>query len=332
MTVRLDAGKRFTYTTFEFYQKACQMEEEYSEVAVRIFFQVALKGYQIAQTRLIRDYPVKTRKWCESRPDDEIASLMLGRLFRYAGDHQQAFTHFMKAAEKGNRDATFYVGDAYSRGKGVQQNLHRAVEYFIRAKDRGDFIALGNLGNIYTTKKQYLDIPLGMKYLKKAASEGDKHAQWNLANIYLKGEIAPKNVEKAFSFLQKSGENGVPEAFRLMAQCYQSGRDMEKNEVKALEYHEKAYRAGCDASLTSLAMIYLKGSDFVKNIPLGLDCLQFAADRGNNEGLFELGKVHFEGEFVPQNIILGITLWDRAALDGHKRAQRKLGVIGDKRY
>lgn len=332
MTARLDAGKRTSYSTIEFYQRACQLEEEDSDVALKVFFQVALSGFKPAQSKLVRDYPLRTRKLCQSKVDDAIALLMLGRICRYAGDDKQAFNHFRKAAKKGNRDAIFYVGDAYSRGKGVQLNLHRSVKYFTIAKDRGDFIAMGNLGNIYTTKNEYLDIPLGLQYLSKAADEGDQNAQWNLANIYLNGEIAPKNVQLALSLLQKSGGNGIAEAFRLIAQCYQSARVVEKDEVKALEYHEKAYRAGCDASLTSLAMLYLKGSDIVKNVPLGMECLQFASDRGHKEGLFKLGMVHFEGEFVPQNLLLAISLWDRAAADGHKRAQRKLAIIGDKRY
>lgn len=84
-------------------------------------------GLRDAELKLLS---MKGRDW-ETLPPD--SALMLGR---YYYSHNAPFigvTLFENAAAYDNADALALLGDAYSRGVGVEYNHHRSLEYFLRA-------------------------------------------------------------------------------------------------------------------------------------------------------------------------------------------------------
>ena len=53
----------------------------------------------------------------------------LANLHGFKGDKKQAFKWYLKAAENGLIDAYYYVGNAYKRGEGVQQDSQKALKW-----------------------------------------------------------------------------------------------------------------------------------------------------------------------------------------------------------
>ena len=53
----------------------------------------------------------------------------LANLHDFRGDKKQAFKWYLKAAENGLIDAYYYVGNAYKRGEGVQQDSQKALKW-----------------------------------------------------------------------------------------------------------------------------------------------------------------------------------------------------------
>jgi len=90
---------------------------------------------------------------------------------------RERFAQLQKEAEAGLPHAMHLVGIAYARGRGVEQDYAKAVEYFRRAAALGHLEAQVSLGYCYATGK---GVPrdLGRAYilLREAADLGNRDA------------------------------------------------------------------------------------------------------------------------------------------------------------
>ena len=56
---------------------------------------------------------------------------------------------YRKAAEQGDVDAQYNLGNMYAKGRGVRQDNAQAVQWFRKAAEQGDAEAQNNLGVMY---------------------------------------------------------------------------------------------------------------------------------------------------------------------------------------
>jgi TPR repeat protein len=66
-------------------------------------------------------------------------------------DHEQAFSWWLKAAQKGNADAQNNVGACYFSGAGAERDYQKAAEWYRKAADQGCTAAQAELGWMYFT-------------------------------------------------------------------------------------------------------------------------------------------------------------------------------------
>ena len=50
----------------------------------------------------------------------------------------KAVEWYTKAAEKGNSNAMYNLGNSFHHGQGVEKNLARALEWYTKSRDAGD--------------------------------------------------------------------------------------------------------------------------------------------------------------------------------------------------
>jgi TPR repeat protein len=62
---------------------------------------------------------------------------------------KKSFELYLKAAEKGDIDAMYYVGCDYDKGLVVKKDGAKAVEWFLKAVNKGDVEAMNYLGFMY---------------------------------------------------------------------------------------------------------------------------------------------------------------------------------------
>jgi Sel1 repeat len=99
-----------------------------------------------------------------------------------------AYDYYLTEMLKGNKDATFYLGEFYYQGIGTEINLSTAVYYFTIAASNGQVSAQYTLGGIY--ERDYYDIGFDKEkaifWYKEAAKNGHKEAAKRL--LYLENE------------------------------------------------------------------------------------------------------------------------------------------------
>lgn len=72
-----------------------------------------------------------------------------GLKFFYDEDYASAAKCFLKAAEQGNAEAQFSLGNMYAEGHGVPQDDQQSISWFSKAAEQGFMPAQVNLGVMY---------------------------------------------------------------------------------------------------------------------------------------------------------------------------------------
>jgi len=108
------------------------------------------------------------------------ASATLGALFAKANKHERAVHWWTLAADQGDLEALFNLGQAYRLGLGVGKDEARAFECLLKAAQGGVAVAQSRIGLAYATGEgAALDPIEASKWFQLAALRGDKAAMAN---------------------------------------------------------------------------------------------------------------------------------------------------------
>lgn len=144
-------------------------------------------------------------------------------------DYATALKLYEKAAGFGDAEAQFITGGMYYTGKGTDKDFQKAFQLLTSAAEQG-----------------------------KSSPE----AQLALAEMYLKGEIVPRNLVKAKKLFNMAAESGAREAQNELGFMYYVGNGVEKDFNKSMVWFEKAAQQGMVIAQYNVGMMwYLGNSD-----------------------------------------------------------------------
>ena len=175
-----------------------------------------------------------------------------------------------KAAELKNADAMYKLGYFYSRGRYVEQDKKKAVEWY-----------------------------------KKAAELGSQQAQCNLALCYMNGAGLEKNVDFGIYWLERAVANGSVMAMYNLGKCYEFGLGVEPNAYFALKnYLSAANKGNVDAKLAVVKLYKYEYKDYEQAIYWLNDLIKTDKD----EVYIELADIYVSGLGVEVNEYMALTL------------------------
>jgi TPR repeat protein len=132
----------------------------------------------------------------------------------FAEDEDKAFVMFQKIAEEtGFGFAEKMIGWCFKKGRGVEQNWTKAVEWYTKATEKGDSNAMNNLG--YCFKKGEgveQNSTKAVEWCTKAAEKGDSTAMFNLGHIFEYGRGVEQNLAKAVEWYTMAVDQGITRA------------------------------------------------------------------------------------------------------------------------
>lgn len=160
-------------------------------------------------------------------------------------NYEEAFTCFLAAAELGYSKGQFNTGVCYEKGRGVTQDLQKAMHYYGQAADNGHAQAQYRYAKLLLASRAQLnedELKTATNLLEEASAAGITKAQVCLASIY--SRTPAKDEKKTVQYLQMAAESGDDTALLFLGQCFEKGLGVPQNLCEAVEYYRRAAKAG----------------------------------------------------------------------------------------
>jgi hypothetical protein len=136
-----------------------------------------------------------------------------------AGDSVGAVRDLTIAADAGDREAAFTLGQIYRLGRGVPVDPRRAVTFYQRAAEAGHTLAQSNLaGLLYFSDAPIRNRPQAIAWWNMAVQAGDPRAQYMLGVLHFNGDELPRDWPRAFGYTLLAQQAGLPEANEAYAE------------------------------------------------------------------------------------------------------------------
>lgn len=216
------------------------------------------------------------------------AQVKLGHFYKSIGRDSWAFDWFISAANLGDADAMYWLGNDYFVGKTVIHDLEKAYNYY-----------------------------------KKAAEKGHGDALNNYADMYLRGEHVDKDEVKALQFFKQAAAKGVPEAMYTLGYMYENGVGTKIDTVKSRQWFIESAHYGDDFAANRLGHEAIETGNSTE----ALTWYQVAADRGDSYGEYNLGHCYENGIGTQVNIKKAKYWYRKAAVKGDQQAKVKLNSL-----
>ncbi len=206
---------------------------------------------------------------------------------------QNTIEQLTAAAQKGNPEAQYRLGQAFVRGVGVKKDLRQAHDLIKQAADQGHADAIGGLGYFYATglvvKK---DLSAAAEWFRQGAEKGGPRSQLNYGQALLNGRGVPENDPEGMKWIEKALAQELPEAhFAIGEFCYHGTHGYRQDYQKARESLEKAVEADHAAAENMLGVIYQEGLGVSPDLVKAELWFRKSAEQGYPRGMSNLGQL-----------------------------------------
>ena len=231
---------------------------------------------------------------CANARQSEIE---LGKAAYSAKDYETAVRHYRAAAEQGDAEAQYLLGQCCLKGKGIPVGRREATNW---------------MQEFYTPDGLVtsVDKPQAVEWFRKAAAQGHAKAQMSLGMFYetedaiVSEKEAEECFEKAVPGLRMEAEQGDAEAQRLLGSYLIGEAKNEEDLHEAIQWIRKAAEQGDAESQFTLGAVYSsKAIPGVKKDEAEADKwyrkaigpIRAAAEEGEPNAQFLLGTACLQG-------------------------------------
>lgn len=167
------------------------------------------------------------------------------------------------------------------------------------------------------------------EFFEKAANHGDPVALYYMGNLYHEGLGVDQDEEKARVYYLRAAEKGQPDAQMITGVGHiMDGiilRDEEEQNAKyvvAVDWLKKAAAQKQPEALFWLGDMTLKGLGTEENEAKGLAMIREAADKGNPNAMAMLGAFHWRGMYgFEKDLLKAHALMVQSELKGNEQAE-----------
>ncbi|WBY08974.1 SPOR domain-containing protein [Sphingomonas sp. 7/4-4] len=159
------------------------------------------------------------------------------------GDYRTAVEKWRPAADQGNADAQFNMGQAYKLGRGVAVDLKAAEAWYRKAALQGHEQAEGYYGlALFENGKRADAVP----WLQRAVGRGDARAQYILGIMLFNGDGVAKDWVRAYALMVRASSTGLDAAVKARAQMdqYMPLGDRQQGLALSRKYEDEFNKGG----------------------------------------------------------------------------------------
>jgi serine/threonine protein kinase len=197
--------------------------------------------------------PSLALKWYEEAAEhgDTTALIQMGLLLSngpggISADVRKAFECFKKAADKGDNDAKYLLGECYLRGNGTNRDEKRGIALLEESSQGGNLFAKDLLGTCYHRGVGVEKDPSkALRLFTEAADRDYGVSCGNLGVLCINGDgMAQADPQKAVKLFLKGIRLNDPMSFFHYARCLENGIGVPASASQAQEFYLKAAEVG----------------------------------------------------------------------------------------
>jgi len=159
---------------------------------------------------------------------------------------EKRFNEQMVEANKGDVMAMYEIGRMYERGRGVKEDISKAINWFKKASKKGSDSAHARLGVLYFTGVGFTkSYSKARSHLSTAAKKNNSTAQYYLGQLLEKGYVGKRNYTAALALYKKAAESGHYQAKARIAKV-QKAINRSRAETKKAKKAKQANKPAND--------------------------------------------------------------------------------------
>lgn len=271
--------------------------------------------YRIADDEMTgaKKYYLKNLNWINAFPNvEDHFGKLLASVKRLIGEghnanREEEIQQLRRKAMQGDAEAMCSLALLLQSGDGVEKDLDKAFELYLKAAEKGCDRAMEEVASCYYLgKNEWSNCPRNYhkaaKWLRLLADKGSLKALHNLACLYRFGcnreedqelwgtteDVFPIDISKAFELFSEAAGQGHSPSMVALGDLYRHGT-IEGGMGKAIEWYEKAMRCGNFDAAFELGKIYFEGVD-------RLDVGYVAPDRQKAKACFKKALEFCDGD------------------------------------
>ena len=198
-------------------------------------------------------------------------------------------------ANLGDPAAQTLLGEIYSRGLGVAQDLKEAAHWYKASAESGNPEGQFRYAMMLLDGKDVSpDAKKAKEMMKAAAEKGLPLAEYNYAQMLI--EASPTGgFTDAMPYFAKAADAGVADAQYALAQLYEYGKGVEVDDVQARHWLKAASINGLAIAQIEYGIWLINGKGGPAKPQDGFHFLKFAAERGNPIAINRLAHLFKDG-------------------------------------
>lgn len=231
----------------------------------------------------------------------------------------------LPAAQHGDPNAQFQMGDLFMTGRGVARDPAAAAAWYRAAAQQGHAVAAGNLGVLYANG---WGVPQSdaeaVDWFQKAANAGDSGGENNLGSMYIAGRGVGQSDALGAKWLSSAAQLGVPEAQYALGTLYANGRGVPRDDAQALKWLKAAVSQGYAPAQLVLGRMYVAGAGVARDYA---GAMRIFRSVDTPEAWYQMGLMYQQGLGAAASEAEAAVWWLKAAQRGLTEAQLAIGRL-----
>ena len=242
---------------------------------------------------------------------DAEAQYQLASYYFQNEEYDEGWYWGEESTKKGNANAQYLLGVAYSYGYGIPENKDKAVEFFNLAAKQNHPKALFMIGCYYADMN---NAKKANAYFKKSADLNCAEGQYFYGQFRIAGLGGKANLEEAAENIEKSALQGYLPAIYIIGTMYLEGLYYDVDITKGLSLVEIAAKANYADAQFLLGCVYFYNEYNVPcNYAIAAQWLTLAAENGKFHAYNNLAYYYAYGhEDLPADLDKAHELIDKA--------------------
>ncbi len=233
-----------------------------------------------------------------------------------------------KAAEQGDADAQWRLGNMYDIGWYVAEDKAEAAKWYRNAAEQGHADAQYSLGLYYDYGRGVAeDKAEAIKWYRKAAEQGYAKAQHNLGVHYEKAQGVAQDYEEAIKWYRKAAEQGLAPSQCNLGVFYYFGYGVAQDKEKAIKLYRQAAEQGDEEAQCNLGFCYHRGRVVAQDFEKAVAWYTKSVEQGHARAQFFLGICYEQGQGVAEDRLKALELYVKSAEQGYPLAQEQVQRI-----